>query len=246
MNQDAPVQSNKLSAPSGMRGYWIYSILMTIAGWLAMQYDFQFASHDALGSLPGDVRRVLDLSEVFAHGFGVLLILVGVWSMVPEKRRFLPRIVGCVAGPGLTVQIAKHLISRDRPLKFLHPDLSVHFPDSILSTWHGWLPGGNLNSDYYTQSFPSAHTATVVGLAIGLGWIFPRGRLLFFSVALLASLQRITSLAHWSSDVFFGAAIGFLLAGAMTQNWGVGRRLGKLEMRFSTREIPARDPSRRV
>jgi undecaprenyl-diphosphatase len=62
------------------------------------------------------------------------------------------------------------------------------------------------------QAFPSAHTATAFGLAIGLTWLYPRGRWLFATFAVLVACQRIQSGAHFLSDTFFGAALGCVVA----------------------------------
>jgi undecaprenyl-diphosphatase len=66
------------------------------------------------------------------------------------------------------------------------------------------------------QSFPSAHAATAVGLAIGLSALHPRGRWLFAAFALLAVVQRIEAQAHFSSDVLAGAAVGCAAAAAVS------------------------------
>jgi membrane-associated phospholipid phosphatase len=60
------------------------------------------------------------------------------------------------------------------------------------------------------QSFPSAHTATAVGLAVMLVSLFPRGRWLFPIIAVLVGMQRIATSAHFPSDVFAGATVGWV------------------------------------
>ena len=87
-------------------------------------------------------------------------------------------------------------------------------------------------------SFPSGHAATAWGLSIGLAWVFPKGRWLFFSLAAMASFQRVASFSHWPSDVLMGTAIGFLMAGVLTENWGLGKHLTRLENRQSN-DAPA-------
>ena len=57
------------------------------------------------------------------------------------------------------------------------------------------------------QSFPSAHTATAVGLAAALIWLYPQGRLVFSLLAVLVGCQRVASGAHYPSDVLVGAAV---------------------------------------
>ena len=218
---------------SGIRFYWLYSCLLLVAGFVILfKYDFALGSHDIESKIPGDVSRVFDLSELFAHGFGMVLVGVGIWQLVPEKRYLIPRIIGCAVVPSLAVQGLKLFFGRVRPLAYIQNDATMGFPPSIFDTWIGWMPNGEFNVQYMTQSFASAHTATVCGLAIGMSWAFPKGARLFFFIAILASAQRVVSLAHWGSDVCFGAAIAFMMAGAMTQNWGVGTWWTRLEARL--------------
>ena len=51
-----------------------------------------------------------------------------------------------------------------------------------------------------------------VGLAVMLSSLFPRGRVLFSVMAILVGMQRIVVSAHFPSDVFAGAAVGWLVA----------------------------------
>ncbi|MBM3968035.1 MAG: phosphatase PAP2 family protein, partial [Planctomycetes bacterium] len=61
------------------------------------------------------------------------------------------------------------------------------------------------------RSFPSGHTATAVAMAIGLSYVYPRGRVVFFFMALLASFQRLMSGAHYLSDILASVAMSVLL-----------------------------------
>ena len=135
----------------------------------------------------------------------------------------------CAVWPALGVHLVKLLFGRYRPIKY-HDGLSnVNYPSNLMDTWQGWLPNDQLNVVYASQSFPSGHTATVWGLAIGMSWVFPKGKWLFCFIAVLASIQRVSSFAHWPSDVFCGAAIAFVMAGAITGNWGLGYYFGLFE-----------------
>ena len=69
---------------------------------------------------------------------------------------------------------------------------------------------GSLGST--NQSFPSAHTATSVGLALALICIYPAARSVFCVLPLLVAFQRMDSGAHFLSDVLCGAAVGCLVA----------------------------------
>lgn len=216
-----------------IRIYGLLTLASCVLGLVALQWDFHMADQKNLDWMPGDLRRVFDLSELFAHGFGLFVFAVGIWVLVPDKRRFIPRIAVCALTPALMVCIAKLFVSRARPVAYLQPDQTLKLPESVTTTWHGLLPDQSLNVAYLSQSFPSAHTATAVGFAIGMSWVFPKGRIFFFSLALLASLQRITSLAHWSSDVCVGAAFAFCAAAMLCHRWSVGTWLLWFENRDS-------------
>ncbi len=231
MHNNASLTTESLPSKWKQHVWWMLSFAFVGVGLVVHQFDFWLSRPDRPDWMPGDLIRVVKLSEIFAHGFGVALIVLGIWQLVPEKRRFLPRLILCAALPGLLVQILKLTISRERPLKFWKSATEMAFPESVSETWKGWMVNGEFNVEYLAQSFPSAHTTTVCGLAIGMSWMFPRGSILFFSIALLASLQRVISLSHWGSDVCFGAAIAFLFAGSLIQNWGLGYWLGRWEER---------------
>ncbi len=219
------------SVRPAMRGFWLIALLLTVIGLAVLPYDFVLADPHLFESLPGDLTRVVGLSEIFSHGYGVMLVAVGIWLLADHQRRFIPRILTCAFWPAIGVLLMKFLIGRNRPIRYFDDQCNASFPASILDTWLGWMPNDRFNVIYASESFPSAHAATGWGLAIGLAWVFPKARWLFFGVALMGSIQRVTSFAHWPSDVCFGAAIAFLMAGALTHNWGLGYFLGRYENR---------------
>lgn len=213
---------------------WLAAAALVATGLVVLNFDTALANPSNLEYLPGDLKRFVRLSELFAHGFGVGVVAIGIWLMAKEKRRFIPRIMLCAFWPSAGVHLMKICFARYRPIKYFDEFRVANFPDRISETWAGWMPSDQLNVAYSMQSFPSAHVATVWGLAIGMNYVFPQGRWLYVFLAILASIQRVSSFAHWSSDVFFGAAIACVMAGALTQNWGLGRLLGWFENRNQT------------
>ena len=225
-----------------LSGYWwqIYLIPLTIA-LLAVRitaYDAWLTHPDRHAFLSGDLIRITRLCELFAHGFGVLVVAVGIYLLAPAARAVIPRILACAFWPGLVAHFLKLQFARIRPIHYLDAQSQAIFPSDHTATWLGWFHGYKLNSFYVNQSFPSAHTATVFGLAIGLSWAFPRGKYLFITIATLASIQRVVEFAHWPSDVLAGAAVGILCGGALQQNWGFGWLLGKLETKLKKPRAP--------
>jgi membrane-associated phospholipid phosphatase len=225
---------NQLGPPRRFRENILIGLALLFAAWVVTGFDTWFANISTDDNLPGDVDRVLRLSEIFAHGFGLAVMTVGIWTMIPARRRQLPRLLSCAIFPPVTAHIIKVLIGRRRPTTYLDQFLVPNFPEDTSTTWIGWLPEATWNINYATQSFPSAHAALVCGLAIGMSFLFPRGRWLFVTIALLASFQRVASSAHWMSDVLVGAALGFLIAGGLVQNWGIGWLCGRLEANQSS------------
>jgi membrane-associated phospholipid phosphatase len=159
---------------------------------------------------PGDFRRAIAMAEFFAHGFGVSVIIILVALLAREKLRYVPRLAATAFFAGGVANLIKLMVARHRPNS---AGLSLK---NINETWNYpvQLPenGATEFAGYAWQSFPSAHTATAVGLAIGLSILFPKARWLFWFMAVLGGIQRMVFHAHWPSDVVAGVAVG-LFAG---------------------------------
>ena len=187
-----------------------WAIGLTLLIPVAFFVDVPLAKLCRDGRVPGDLRRLLTWSELFAHGLGVLVIATTIWVLDPKRRAALPRVLAAVFGAGLAADIVKLFVARWRPAHFFEIG-------DVTNSFAGWLPilfpvDGVGSFDHRVQSFPSAHTAVAVGLAIGLTWLYPRGRLLFAIFAVLAAGQRLEAGAHFLSDTLAGAAIGCLVA----------------------------------
>jgi len=58
------------------------------------------------------------------------------------------------------------------------------------------------------NSTPSGHTLRAFSVKTALSLLFPRGRIVFLFVAVLAGVSRVVVTAHYPGDVLFGALIG--------------------------------------
>ncbi len=156
---------------------------------------------------PGDLLKLVMLSEAFAHTFGVAAILIAVWLLDADSARRLPLLLAATLGSGIPVQLVKRIVGRLRPSAW---NMEGPIGDSFVGCCPWRTSGWEALSDASIQSFPSAHTALAVALGWGLSWAYPRGRWLFGLLAVLAGLQRVVAHAHYLSDVLAGAALGTL------------------------------------
>ena len=206
----------------------LYLLAAVFAGLFvaAFAVDLPVSDFCREGRVPGDLRKLFELAEVFAHGIGVGCIMLTVLVLDRSRRRWVPRVLACAYGAGLVADLAKLMIARMRPRTGEYT--------SVWDTFVGWCPWlmapdlhQAFDSDF--QSLPSAHTATAVGLAIGLATMYPQGRWLFAFFALIASLQRVVASAHFVSDTFAGAAIGCLVAAVCLDSRIAGKWFDRIE-----------------
>lgn len=167
-------------------------------------------------SIPGDLRRIIDLFEFF--GFGVTAACFVLMLPIFDKTawRFVPFLLISMFGSGLMATILKMTSIRIRPHYFfteIVPTLSA--PPTCWDTFRV-LPFSNELATYvgsgasWERSFPSGHTASVCGLMMAMSMCYS-GRYAHFwfvLIAILAGGQRVVSMSHYPSDVFVGAALG--------------------------------------
>jgi membrane-associated phospholipid phosphatase len=185
---------------------FLLSALLALAAVMALGVDWPVADAFQVWRQSPTIHAYLgffDIFETFGHGLGVVLVLLALHQLDPERRWAIPRLLSCALAAGLAADLLKMCILRIRPYDFA-------FDGSIWTTFGQWLPLLDAGSE--GQSFPSGHTATAVGLATALIWLYPQGRLLFTSLAVLVGCQRIVAGAHYPSDVLVGAAAGSFVA----------------------------------
>jgi membrane-associated phospholipid phosphatase len=199
---------------------WVVPLLIA-AGFAALPFDVRLAQWLAPDDrLPSGLDNLIRLSEVFSHGIGALVLLVTIGVLDSRHRRELLRVGVASLGAGLAANLGKLFLSRTRPYHFDRDG-------DGWATFGGWFPG--LDPVSHVQSFPSAHAATAIGLAMGLSWLYPHGRWLFYAFALLAASQRIVSKNHYLSDTLWGLAIGYLVAWCCLYRTALARSFSRFE-----------------
>ncbi len=118
----------------------------------------------------------------------IAFLFVIMLCWITGNRRFLWRYAWSGAIAGLVVTVMKLAIARERPRA----------------------------SDF--DSFPSGHSQVAFVFAVIVAAEFPKFAVPAFAAAIGIGLFRITSEAHFPSDVFAGAAIGFFVARMVVRN----------------------------
>jgi membrane-associated phospholipid phosphatase len=199
-------------------------LALTVIGWAALRFDLRVARWCLERNCPDPLDKWFSLCEVFAHGFGVAGILAAVAILDPKRRVLLPRLATASLGAGMLANACKLILARVRPHSF-------SFHGDVAETFGRWFPWAGAGSEL--QGFPSAHMATAIGLAIGLAWLYPRGRVLFFVLAISAGGQRVVWGDHFLSDVFWGAAVGAFCALGVVEGGLLAPWFDRVELKFT-------------
>lgn len=212
---------------------WGGALAFLVTAVLCLPVDLAVARFCRDGHYPKVIEDLLNNAEPFGHAAGVTFIVVTVWVLDERSgRRSAPWLaVSAVAG-GMAANLVKLLVARTRPRHY------AGLPASWQETFQGWLPW--LSQGTGGQSFPSAHTATAVALAVMLSAAYPRGRWWFATLAILVGLHRVQSGAHYPSDVLVGAAVGWLVGFGCLSFWRRQEAVAACAPRKTTDEAPCR------
>ncbi|MCS7237097.1 MAG: phosphatase PAP2 family protein [Thermoguttaceae bacterium] len=197
-----------------------------VASILALWVDHPLGAWCVADRVPDFVEEICNAAEPFGDGLTVILLLLVLARLVPPARPYLPRVAAISLGSGVLVNVIKQLVPRYRPRHF----------DFALTIWESFgatvAPDGRSST---IESFPSGHTATAIGLAIGLSWLWPEGRVIFWGLALLVGLQRVETGAHFLSDVLAAAGLSCFVGVALLSERLLGWPFSRLEAHLISR-----------
>lgn len=217
-------------AMSGAKAVWV--VVLLLAAVAALQVDLSLQKMATSNRPPGFVRDYFNATEAFGNGFGVAMIVLAVVVLDRTRRVQLGRLLAASLGAGIAADVIKLTIARTRP-KSTDIEGLLASGASAFDTFVGFMPLASMGSS--GQSFPSAHTATAVGLAAALAYAYPRGAHLFYSFAAGVAIQRVCVGAHYLSDVLAGAAVGAVWGHAVCVSGAMARRFERLETWWSGR-----------
>jgi len=101
-----------------------------------------------------------------------------------------------IGGAGLIATLVKNILGRARPELFETMDPFEFKLFAFLS-------------DY--ASFPSGHATNIFAFATVIGMLWPRGKVLLYTIAAWIAASRVLLGEHYFTDVVFGAILGTLV-----------------------------------
>jgi membrane-associated phospholipid phosphatase len=191
---------------------WAIASSLVLVGCVCLPVDLPVASWVKAHGLPRELDRLLDFMEIFAHGTGITTLFIALLT-IDRSLRSRPawpgvfvRMAAAVITAGFCTSVLKAIVERVRPRAADLSSLASVFGTFGTSA----LIDGRSGSD--VMSFPSGHAGAAAAFAAALAWRYPDGAQAFAVVAVLAALQRVSSSAHYPSDIAFGAAVGLVAA----------------------------------
>jgi membrane-associated phospholipid phosphatase len=191
---------------------WAMAFSLLFVGGACLPLDLPVAAWIKTHGLPRELDRLLDFMEIFAHGTGITVLFLALLAIDYSLRTrpawpgAFARMVAAVVTAGICTTTLKGLVERVRPRAADLGSLASVFGTFGTSA----LIDGRGGAD--VLSFPSGHAGAAAAFAAALAWRYPHGIKVFAVGATLAALQRVSSSAHYPSDIAFGAAVGLLAA----------------------------------
>jgi membrane-associated phospholipid phosphatase len=121
---------------------------------------------------------------------------------------------------GAMSEVVKYLTSRQRP-NYYDPDHPQQQPQNNIFYGPPIFSGRSASSGF-NSSFPSGHTTAAFAAATVFAYEYKNEILIpviAYSAASLVGLSRISQNAHWASDVFAGAALGYITGKQVVNNY---------------------------
>ena len=141
--------------------------------------------------VPGDIRCSVAIA--------ILLVMFH-----PKKWAGAAALMLSAIASGINWLI-KWIAGRHRPNKVIDPFAFHSFPQGFTGLFRE-----------PSLSFPSGDAAHAFAAAASLSILYPRGRVIFYFIAVLVAVERVLENAHYVSDVVAGAGLGIILGMVIT------------------------------
>jgi hypothetical protein len=164
----------------------------------ATQLDHQVAKAVVRNASPA-LERPARLLTWAADEHVLYLVAGGLWLAArmgdEQERRQTDHLVLSVVATAILPHLLKRLIDQERPDRSM-----VH------GRRHGIPRSGKAN-----DAFPSGHAMHVGAVVSAVSWAYPKWAPIAWCVGGVIAATRIVLLAHWTTDVLAGLAMGALV-----------------------------------
>jgi membrane-associated phospholipid phosphatase len=189
----------------------VFLVLCVLDRWL---YHATAVGPDQLKRLEGkDWYRALRLAGTL-WVWGPLCLAWFVSARETRGRDAAIRVFAAAALSGVLAEVLKVVIGRLRPSQ----TDGVHRFRAVVERF------GNTHD----LALPSSHAAVAFGAALMLVFLMPRAGVVALVLAIGCGWTRVVSGAHFSSDVFAAAVLGYALARLLRPGGWFGQREGLL------------------
>jgi membrane-associated phospholipid phosphatase len=211
--------------------------ILTAIAFLAAIIEIQFAEaswHLVYGILSGRLTGILTTANQYPEVLTIGSVCIAVWIYKREFRGTIVPLLVAIGLASLATGIMKDIFGRARPpqgfrlqesrenlekrAEFIAANpgtilglesrdywLITSSPENYFSANRPWFKG-----DF--ASFPSGHATSAFAFSLWLVILFPKGRWLWWTLAVLTCLARIRFRRHHPGDVIFGAGVGYIIA----------------------------------
>ena len=146
-------------------------------------------------------HRHWEFFREFGNIWAAVVIFAFLYEYDREKRKYIYLFFIAVAVSTLCYMLVQHAVGKLRPSV---ADGAVTY----LPFLQGFYVSKNL-------SFPSGHTTFAFCLATFLSFLYPKKRVLFYTVAAACGVSRVVFRAHFFSEVYAGALLGYTVVSAV-------------------------------
>jgi undecaprenyl-diphosphatase len=181
--------------------------VIAVLVFLLVQFVADAAAINGVARLPRWVVWFFDQitdfgkSGWFLWPLGILFLVLAALPTLPRVPQLVLAAVmvrvgflfAAITVPGLFINIVKHFFGRARPLVGGSLDPYLFSPFSWPAAY---------------ASLPSGHATSVFSVLVAFGSLWPRGRTVLWTYALLIAISRVVVTAHFPSDVLAGALVG--------------------------------------
>lgn len=126
------------------------------------------------------------------------------WSYDPARRKYIIVFALASIASGLLVDAIKNTVGKIRPDPFYDGEYAARFM-GFLSGWRQKMP----------VAFPSGHATQAFVTGTFFALLYPRARVMLYTAVTFTALSRVVTGAHWLSDIYAGALLGY----ASTRAW---------------------------